>query len=352
MNHCSLNYIAKRASVCLWLLIVLPLLAGALEAPSQDSLTRGDLAFALSDGVIVGPEKIVVYQLEPGALVARSVDTGDVIWQRGVAWKPLGFFGDHLIALAVQSQSRRANLLFVESANGQTVDQIELTFPAPTRPLLTDLPNHQFNVHTWRDGADVLLGWDYASTPLRGMTTNADDGAAPTAAGSSQSTGISDDDNGRIRVQGVFRIDVVDSIVTPLDNADPVTSALAFDPLIASSVARSIANAERTFQSRDGRHRLVSKRISTEDWNRYSWSLTDATVGSVLGQLAQPFAYAPFFVAGNQLIHIAPPTLLRDATEGKYTAKGLRLVVTDLASGEPRWSTELSDPEYRGVLPP
>jgi len=50
----------------------LPVSVAALEAPSGEALAHGDAAFRLDDGAVVGPDKHLVFVLEPGGLAARS----------------------------------------------------------------------------------------------------------------------------------------------------------------------------------------------------------------------------------------------------------------------------------------
>jgi len=331
----------------------LPVSVAALEAPSGEALAHGDAAFRLDDGAVVGPDKHLVFVLEPGGLAARSIESGELAWRRDTALKPLGFLGANLVAFEARPDSRRAVLRFLDPATGQTADTIELAFPAPARPLLADRPDETFEIRAWRDEADLIVDWEHISMPLKGMPATADGQPAPPGGALTPppgAPGVGADR--RTRSEGKFRVNVVDGAATLLGDDDPVAPAPSIDVQVDTGTPRSVENAERTFQSRDGAHRLVSERASREAWARYQWTLTDSSGATTLGKVRLPLAYAPFFVAGNRLVHLAPPVIRRAGADAEFIAQGRRIRALALGDGRELWSVPLADKEYRGELPP
>lgn len=334
----------------LLILGTLPFGASALPIPTEEELATGDSAFEVTDGVIAGPERALVFLLEPGGLVARSAATGQIAWDSGLPAKPLDFYGNNLVAFSVEPDAPRGRLLFIDPATGRPGDEIEIDFPARVRPLLADAPNQRFSIRAWRDGNDVLLDWNYLSMPLRGIPVDGTGMPTPPSGGlvpQAMEPAVGSDR--RTQVGGAIRIDVLERSATAV--AAGGLSAPTFEPLIEGpDSARAAASAERTFQARDGRHRLVSRQISSETWDRYRWTVAEPG-GESLGNLQLPLAYAPFFVSDSRLLYIAPPMILRDENGG-FEVLPLRITALELASGKEAWSAALLDPTYRGELPP
>ena len=84
--------------------------------------------------------------------------------------------------------------------------------------------------------------------------------------------------------------------------------------------------------------------------NRYRWAVMDQHA-QVVGVVYRPISAAPFAVIGSSLVHVAPPTLLRQPS-GKYEARNQRLEAFDLRSGDRQWAIDLRDIRYFGPLPP
>ncbi len=325
----------------------------AIEPPSTTELARAESALALADGVVLGPDRDVVYLLGTDGLSARTVADGRVAWRTPEKRKPLGFYGEHLVVFGPGDASGRGGLSFIDTATGDAVDQLALAFPEPVAPLLADGPGRRFTIASEIDGADLLVTWEYVSLPLRGAPPSRDS-APPTAgtgtrAGDAMNRGADDS----LRLHGAHRIDVAARSATLLAG-EAAPPGRRFEPLIETVPARGSADRVQVFRSRDGVHRMRSERIARSGRNRYRWTLVDGRDGRIAGQRIMALGYAPFFVRKGRLAWIAPPTTRRTGSgqDVSFESHGRRLRVIDLAGGDTDWSAALADPRFRGILPP
>ncbi|MEM1176734.1 MAG: hypothetical protein AAGM22_00190 [Acidobacteriota bacterium] len=305
--------------------------AFAYTPPSQQQLDLSAESFQLRDGVVADPARSAVYVMTRAGVQAIDVEGGDTLWTTDAAQRPVGLYGDQLVALATPEAAGRLKLALLDVRTGQVVTTISAGLPEGVSATVVDGPGRQFQA-----GLNVAGGaffqWRSVGRPLVG---------APVVAGELPSV--------QQVQEGVLQLNPAAGEATAVDRAAaPKPPAFRFD-LAADEQLAGVQG--RQFRAGDDRHVLATeKRSGSDGFNRYRWTLHDR-VGGAIGSVDRPVSTAPFFVSGATLVHEAGPVLRRLDT-GDFETKGLRLVAADLRSGVELWSVDLRDTAYRGVLPP
>ena len=302
----------------------------AYTPPAAAELEAAASSFLLRDGVVVDPAREALYVMQDQGVAAFST-LGERLWKSGEAARPVGLYGDQLVALAAPQGIGTVEVVLLNVRDGAKVSAISANLSSDAGGWIVDRPHQRFDARTELIGGQLVLSWDFTSRPLRG--------AAVVAAGEPALI--------ETTLSGQLQLDPANgSAVDRID--DRPRSAFRLD----LAAEERLANFQgRQFRAGDDRHVLASeKRDNSDGWNRYRWTLADRN-GNRLGEVDRPVSVAPFFVSGTTLVHEAGPSLRR-LPSGEFEAKGLRLVAVDLQRGGEQWSIEVRDTVYRGVMPP
>jgi hypothetical protein len=108
---------------------------------------------------------------------------------------------------------------------------------------------------------------------------------------------------------------------------------------------------EPQFLSVDRRHVMAPQAIADDTvWDKYVWTVYDASTGTRLGQIKSHVRYAPFFIADKLLVTTSGPSLRQ--TEQGAIAEPLQIKAFDLATGDVAWTKPIRDTANRLPPPP
>ncbi len=346
---------------------------------------------AVSAGVELRPGAVVddawstVYLMQPGGgIAAVDLATGTTRWTTGAAARPLYADAETLVA-QVETPGREGALrIAIFDPRDPDRDPVLATVPLPqgARATVTAGIKRTFEIHAWRDETDILVRWSARKLPgPTGMDTadTADtkdgrnatqewNGAARIPLGRGALREIDPElvpDPRKPRLPGIDKADRPPGqaranretiALVELENSDPrkrarvrrwnAGSGRELAPLTVFGDGNQVKNL-----SSDGRHLLGSRPGRDESgFPVYTWSVIDLDSGARVASFRRPIAAASFLVVGNQiLVEALPETRV---SGGQRQELPLRMLALDAASGEPLWSREIRDTEYRGTLPP
>jgi hypothetical protein len=311
----------RNASVLLGGLLALFLAASASAAPT---------AVGIRDGVVVDTARSVAYVMQPqGGIQALDLRRGSVLWRSADGERPLAVAGNVLVAQAQPGARGELRLVGLAVRGGALVSTAEIPMPEGVQAGVAESLHQSFHVTAApsEDGG-VLIAWEVEE--LSGLPAHRDSQLGPQPAvaesGSHKGTARFDAQTGRLSVA-----------------AGRVVHAAVAMSLSAPSVE------ENRFSSADGRHVLTSRLVDDAAALPYSWTISDAKTGAVLGSLRSEASMAPFAVVGARLVHVAQPTMHLE--DGKMVERPLRLRAVELTTGREAWRREIRDTAWRGPVP-
>lgn len=307
-------------------LLALFLTASAFAAPA---------AAGLRDGVVVDAARGTAYVMHPqGGIQALDLRRGRVLWRSAAGERPLALVGDRLVAQAQPGSRGELRIVALDVRGGSLSAQSEMQLPQGIHAAVTETIWQDFRLTAMPSQEGILLSWE--AEALSGLPKPRDRQFGSAA----QATAASRQDRRHSEGTAVF---------------DPATGRLALAPvrqITRPAVARSLGAPsvrENRFSSADGRHVLTSRLVDDGAALPFQWTVSDARTGAVLGAWRAEASMAPFVVAGNRLIHVAPPA--SQIEDGKLIDRPLRLRAVDLATGREAWRREIRDTAYRGPMP-
>lgn len=323
----SVSTVVRRTLACALAFVA----SGALAADG----------YLLQRGTLVDATDAVLYSMEPeGAIVARHVTSGNVIWASPIQGEPLGLVGDRLVALAEPTDPRRAEVIFLNAESGTAESTIGFELPVGATVSIDDLPHRRFRaaIAAAAPATDVYLHWSFSASPLRGALLEEEASAQPRKSSS-------------VQLQGVLRLDPMTGSAVVVESRHAQQLPAAFVPDLRDN-ERIPQLAGRQFRSVDDRFVLASRRVGdVRTWERYRWTVADRETGQRIGAVLRPTSMASFFVADSTMLQVSQPQLRR-LPSGELEAKGLRLEAFDLRSGSRQWTADLRDTAFRGAMPP
>jgi hypothetical protein len=289
-------------------------------------------AAALHDGVVIDAERSLAYVMQPaGGIDAVDLARGTTVWHSGAGERPLTLAGGVLVAQAAPGANGELRIVALDlGKNGARSAEADFALPAGLRADVVETLQQTFRVKASPSAQGVVVTWSaqpLSNLPGRAVPANPDQ--ALRSAEVRQGTVLFDPKAGSLLALGAA------------DARQLVAGGRPAAPTLSAPTA-----AERRFASADGRHVLASRRTAA---GAYTWTVSDAATGAVLGTVSSPVAMAPFVVSGGQLIHVAQPGSHREGTQ--WVPRALRLRAVDLATGNEAWSRDLRDTAYRGPVP-
>jgi hypothetical protein len=289
-------------------------------------------AAVLHDGVVVDASRSLAYVMQPaGGIDAVDLARGTTVWHAAAGERPLTLAGGVLVAQAAPGPNGELRIVALDlDKNGAPGAEADFALPGSVRADVVETLQQTFRVKASLSAQGVVVTW--SAQPLGnlpGRTVPASPDKALRAAEVRQGSVLFDPHAGSLLALG----------------AADARQLVAGGSVRAASLSAPTA-AERRFASADGRHVLASRRTAA---GAYTWTISDAATGAVLGTVSSAVAMVPFVVAGGELIHVAQPGSHRVGTQ--WVARALRLRAVDLASGNEAWSRDLRDTAYRGPVP-
>ncbi len=314
------NHAKRIASAC-----------GLFAALLLTSSFAAHAAITLHDGVVIDAGRSLAYVMQPaGGIDAVDLARGTTVWHSAAGERPLALANGVLVAQAAPGANGELRIVALDPArNGARGAEAELALPAGVRADVVETPRQTFRVKASPSAQGVVVTWSaqpVGNLPGRGAPANPDKALLPAEA--RQGNVLFDPHAGSLLALGAA-----------------AARQLAAGSSVRAATLSAPTAAERRFASADGRHVLASRRTS----GAYTWTISDAATGAVLGTVSSPVAMAPFVVSGGELIHVAQPGSHRQGKE--WMARSLRLRAVDLATGNEAWSRDLRDPAYRGPVP-
>lgn len=290
----------------------------------------------LRDGVVVDPERRVVYTMKPGGgIEATDMTSGSLVFSSAAASRPLALAGGLLLAQKEGDVSTESlELATLDSGTGALRSSTQLRTAVPLHTSIDDGLGRHFEI----GAASGPNGWDVAFKATTQQIRGAQLEDAPAEDAVPQV------------VAGAALVDKASG-----SSSQPIRSlALEVAPLVRLAPDTSrIANLEgEQYLSVDGRHVIVSHRTADfRVWNRWRWRVFEAGSGRALGQIDQPVSIAPFLVDGDLLLVESLPSQ-HVLASSELIQEPLALRAFSLDSGRERWSRELRDTTYYGPYPP
>jgi hypothetical protein len=332
-------------------------------------------AAEIAPGAVVSGDGRTVYLRVPrGALEARSVEQGGVLWRVADDLRPLAAQGGRLLCQRAAGEGR-LDLVFLDAASGRPLAATAFALPEGVSSPLDEVLGTRFELRTTADGPGVLLVWRFERRPVRGAHFEEEHGE--------------DGDEGEgddvLRAEGAVSVDlaqarasaaaVPEATPTALPPAVQATRDLRERPLRAGAffVATRKTGEALSLQrwnatgaplapvalpsgavlqlgSADGRHVLVSRELPDVPLAQaHEWSVIALDTGALTATLRTSVAAAAFEVAGGR-------TLLALEAWGYRTPSGWRDEPRRLEAfgptGAPSWTEALRDPAYHGPVAP
>ncbi|MCP3959416.1 MAG: hypothetical protein GY719_16320 [bacterium] len=332
-----------------WLgLFIFSSIAGAIDEPTENEAAAAAAVFELAPGVIVDPDRQVVYLMRPeGGMEAVLIDDGDLLWANESADKPLGVHGNLLVAQADPKGPGDSTgvlpMFLLDRVTGEARLDLPLRLPGEVPTRLDSGPGGALEVAVQVREGELLVGWRQDQVDLRAIPG----GPEPREA--------------LREFDGAFRIDLGSERAMPvspqrLAPRTPTVRSTADGIRPAQSPHLSLDDGPVIveIESGDGRHLLISQRVAPGVSEEYRWTILESATGELAGRVRARTSFAPFFVREKTIIFEEDST--GDFVDGRLTfgPRQLRCVALgDGAStaGAVLWEHPLRDTTYRGPLP-
>jgi hypothetical protein len=297
-------------------------------------------AAVLHDGVVVDAARSLAYVMQPaGGIDAVDLAHGATRWHSADGERPLTLAGGVLVAQAAPGANGELRIVALDlDKNGARSAEADFALPAGLRADVAETLQQTFRVKASPSAQGVVVTW--SAQPLANLPGRSAQRLEETPAVAGNAVRAQE-----VR-QGTVLFDPRAGSLLALAAADARQLVAGRSPVAASLSAPTAA--ERRFASADGRHVLASRRTAGATPS-YTWTISDAATGAVLGTVSSTVAMTPFVVAGGELIHVAQPGSRHEGTQ--WVARTLRLRAIDLATGKEAWSRDLRDTAYRGPVP-
>ncbi len=339
--------------------------------------------FELGPGVVVSPERAVVYSMRPeGGIEAVRVGSGETIWETTEVAKPLTIVG-HRLVVQERSENKAGALpiAFLDVESGARLPAaVEVPLPPGVRALIDQGLGESFSARAWMKEGDLAIAWSYLRQNVTGTAPPPD--AKPLAAQEQAAVRVGLG-SGRVEPLPVGAAETEPALPPEVqalvDSGDLSRAPWRIGGLLSAVVDQPAGRGERRvalkrwdaatgaplapvqlFEGRlvaqlpssDHRHLLVVSRAAdgSDPWNRYRWSIFSLASGQRIGELPSHQSADRFAVLGTLLLHLARPYGRR--VEGKWIERPFRLEAFDLRRGLTLWTRALRDTAYRGPHPP
>jgi hypothetical protein len=348
----------RKAHVHVLALVFALTLGLSLQAARSQAPVK---SFELRPGVVVSLDKNEAYVMKPeGGIAAVGLAQGDELWRSGEAAKPLTLSGDLLIGQAEPKAGERAlKIVTLNTAeDGRPEVQQDVELPKGVNALIVDTPNRSFKAIARVATGEAAVAWEYAERPLRGMRMGqevlpgeaAEEPEGPGRRALEEEE--EEEEEGKMEVTtGSFRLDLKSGEVSGKRLGASGAERKALRAAQSAPPASVPGVPEPQFRSADGSHVMHPERVADDTaWDKYVWTVYNASSGERLGQVKSHVRYAPFFVTGMLLVTTTGPELR--PTEQGTVEEPLQIKAFDLTTGEVAWTQPIRDTANRLPPPP
>jgi hypothetical protein len=343
------------------------ILALAAFVPLRAAWSQAEVkSFELTPGVVVSLDKNEAYVMKPeGGIAAVGLAQGDELWRSSEAAKPLNVSGDLLISQAEPKAGERSLRIVTLNTgeNGRTEVQQSVELPKGVNPMIGETPNRSFKAVARVVTGEAAVAWEYAERPLRGARMGQEvlpEEAAPLPGrdepgrpGGRRALEEEEEvEAGNMQVtNGSFRLNLKSGEVSAKRLGSNAAERRALRAAQSAPPARIAGVPEPQFRSADGGYVMHPEPVADDTvWDKYLWTVYDASTGERIGQVKSHVRYAPFFVAGKLLVTTTGPAL-RQTAQGAVE-EPLQVKALDLTTGEVAWAQPIRDTVNRLPPPP
>lgn len=287
----------------------------------------GDLN--LSESVIIDDANQSIYILSPEReLEAIDPLKGTVKWRESTPLRPITIMDGSLVCQILDSgNAAPLSLAVIESKTGKTTERANARLSDKLSESYLQQNPGKLTLQPYQRNGTTYIAWMYRPIIRQGIYRESDENSLF---------------SGQLELgnQGDLIRSETSSAATPA----------AGRSILAAGSARIPEGKGQQFISRDGRHVLVSDKISNDNLGTpYQWSIYEAGNPQVIGTLSSRVSYASFCVRGGFLIFVenAYETFDKEGT----TTVPRQLVGYDLRAGRRQWTRPLFDDTFRGPSP-
>lgn len=367
-SHCTPSPAFLRLPIVALLLAVTAPLAAQVVTPSATDLQRSEEAARLTDGALLDPGRAAVALMTPGGEVETvDVESGQILWLSADAAKPLGYYGDYLVA---QRESETLEVVFLESTSGAVADELSIALPPGTSARIDDSVDRRFEPSLRLVGSSPVVSWTETEMYSRGVPPAP---GQPLAISSSRAhrIDVATMSSAEVPVVAAQRSRQLPQTVsawlgsTPSSNAPRIVGSVAvaafhgagrrdvslrtWDLGSGQAIAETVVHRGdfTVFEtSVDGRHVAV---VEETQAGRYQWSVFDSVTAQSVGGFETDHSFAPFAVSGDVALFPLEPRAERDEGGWRDTPRTVR--AQSLSSGAVLWERPLRDTRYSGPRP-
>jgi hypothetical protein len=331
-------------------------------------------AAEIAPGAVVSDDGRTVYLRVPrGALEARSVEQGGVLWRAADDLRPLAARAGRVLCQRAAGEGR-LDLVFLDAASGRPLAATAFALPEGVSSPLDEVLGTRFDLRAVADGPRVLLAWRFERRPVRGVEIEEEE--------------PEDDERESLTAAGAVSVDLAQASAATA--AVPPAALPALPPAVEARAGKDDLRerplrvgaffvATRTtgegitlerwsasgaplasvalpnggvlqLGSADGRHVLVSRELAGAPLAQaQEWSVIALDTGAVAATLRTSVAAAAFEVAGGRV-------LLALEAWGYRAPSGWRDEPRRLEAfgptGAAAWTEALRDPAYHGPVAP
>lgn len=314
----------------------------------------------LRPGVVVSLDKNEAYVMQPeGGVAAIGLAQGNELWRSTEAAKPLALSGDLLIGQVEPKSGERVLKIVTlntrESGRPEVQQSVEL--PKDVNPAIGETSNRSFKAVARVAAGEAAIAWEYAERRKRGMRMGQEvlpDEAAPVPGPPGGRRALEEEkkEGGGLKVtSGSFRLNLESGEVTSKRLGSSAADRKALRAAQVAPPAHVPGIPEPQFRSADGRHVMTPESVADDTvWDKYVWTVYDASSGTRLGQIKSHVRFAPFFVVDKLLVTTSGPSLRQ--TEQGTVEEPLQIKAFDLETGDVAWTKPIRDTANRLPPPP
>jgi hypothetical protein len=338
-------------------LAALFLWVGSVQAAADDAAVPG--TFELSTGVVINLGNNQAYVMTPDEHIAAiSIDHGNQIWRSSAPAKPLAISNNVLVSQVAPSAARPNQLNLVglsTKESGKPVFAKNVALPPGVRASISRTYDSLFEASASPQLGGANVTWEYSATPRGGIRPGGPESIVgnPDGGGVTPPTAHAPTEVGELsnKLKGAFRVNFTSRSIVPLQ-PNTVSPPIAHPP--QSTTASNLpAIPEPQFPSADGRYILSSERITSDTavWDKYLWTVYDASNHERVGQIKSHLRVAPFFVLDSKIIYEDGP-YSRRSDNGQIVSEPRQLRAVNLTTSELTWSQPLRETGVPGPVPP
>lgn len=341
---------------------------GRLSTPSGSH-------FKLAKGVVVDPDRGVVYVMNPEhGINAIEIASGNFLWRTSSAAEPLLVFDESLVAQAEASEGNRVlPIAILNATDGKLVQSVKVPLAASAFASIDEGMGTSFIANASLSGGEIEVSWRFRQGAVLARPgpeqLNEIDGVAwiDLKTGIAKAVAPRTMAQGRATKMPASLQKLVDSgtlatspqfvgrfyIVSTSTDGEHRVTVRRWD----ADSGRELASIElepgfnMAIASADEQTLLANKPAGTDatGWTDYLWAIYSLQTCERLGEIRMPTSAAPFFLWNSILVYVSRPYGRR--IDGKWVQEPLELCAIELRSNREAWKIPIRDTAYHGPFP-